>query len=80
MPRTVVSRNRFSDYSGWRDVNSIRAWAMDYLPSKVKLLSMNDINNEVLEDSTPWLVDFYAPWCGHCVQFAPNFERVSEAS
>ncbi|XP_065834380.1 dnaJ homolog subfamily C member 10-like [Oscarella lobularis] len=77
-PSGRTGTGHYSDYSGWRDVNSIRAWAMDYLPSKVKLLSMNDINNEVLEDSTPWLVDFYAPWCGHCVQFAPNFERVSE--
>lgn len=29
-------------------------------------------NNEII------MLDFWAPWCGPCLQFAPTFEQVSE--
>jgi len=40
----------------------------------VKLTASN-FKKLVLDDKDSlWLVEFYAPWCGHCKQLAPSYE------
>ncbi|TDH65249.1 uncharacterized protein CCR75_009048 [Bremia lactucae] len=45
----------------------------------VKLLDAETFREEVLADSGVWIVEFYAAWCGHCKEFAPEFEKAAKA-
>ena len=34
--------------------------------------------NETLDNNEIVIIDFWAPWCGPCIQFGPIFEKVSD--
>ena len=35
--------------------------------------------DEIVDGSRPALVEFYAPWCGHCKTLAPIYEQLGDA-
>lgn len=71
-------RDQYYSYNGWhRDSHSLRAWAMGFLPRASVDLSPEDFKNRVLGGTEHWVVDFYAPWCGPCQHFAPEFESLA---
>jgi len=44
--------------------------------SKVVVLTTSTIDSALAEGD--WLVEFYAPWCGHCKKLAPIWEALAQ--
>ncbi|RNA30103.1 disulfide-isomerase A6 [Brachionus plicatilis] len=42
-------------------------------------LTASDFSSKVLSSSDLWLVEFYAPWCGHCKNLAPEWAKAAKA-
>lgn len=47
--------------------------------SEVKVLTQNNFNKEVVNSVELWIVEFYAPWCGHCQRLTPEWEKAAKA-
>lgn len=77
-PLGVEGTKTYMAYQGyWRDESSLRSWVFQNLPSTVVEMTHKKFYASVLPSVQPWIIDFYAPWCGHCRHFEPHFEQVS---
>jgi protein disulfide-isomerase A6 len=44
----------------------------------VEVLTTANFNKMVLDSDEIWLVEFYAPWCGHCKNLEPQWEKAAK--
>ncbi|KAE8703585.1 putative protein disulfide-isomerase A6 [Hibiscus syriacus] len=72
-PRTAEALAEYVNSEGGTNVK------LATLPSNVAVLNADNFDEIVLDETKDVLVEFYAPWCGHCKNLAPTYEKVATA-
>jgi len=76
------------EYSSGRDLDSFIDFIFEQTGVKGKkntpkeavlALTPENFDKVVMDTDKDVLVEFYAPWCGHCKTLAPKFEKVAAA-
>uniref|UniRef100_A0A915D7H1 protein disulfide-isomerase n=1 Tax=Ditylenchus dipsaci TaxID=166011 RepID=A0A915D7H1_9BILA len=50
-----------------------------YDSDEVVELTASNFQARVLNDDSIWIVEFYAPWCGHCKSLVPEYKKTAKA-
>ena len=64
----VTFGNLMSGITAMYDSNTSKVVNLDYMKFKELVLGSDEM----------WFVEFYVPWCGHCQQFEPIWEKTAK--
>ncbi|KAA3457287.1 protein disulfide-isomerase like 2-1-like [Gossypium australe] len=62
----------------WLTFGTLSLLAASAMAADVIVLIEENFHKEVGQDKGA-LVEFYAPWCGHCKKLAPKYEKLGES-
>merc|ERR1712045_214305 len=67
----------------WKDMKLDPVYKSAHIPSKpydghVRVLVGRNFEDVVYHPDKDVLVEFYAPWCGHCKKLAPEYEEAAK--
>ncbi|KAI9183827.1 hypothetical protein H9P43_002879 [Blastocladiella emersonii ATCC 22665] len=76
-----------SEYNGGRTLDDLAAFVeaktsirskLVKVPSAVTVLTTDSFDAVAMDPTKNVLVEFYAPWCGHCKSLAPTYEKLAK--
>lgn len=58
---------------------SVLCLSLAMYPSSGDVVELTGSNFDrlVMQSDNIWIVEFYAPWCGHCQSLAPEYQKAA---